>query len=72
MNRDRDPVGVDAVMHPPVALTQIPSLCEAALRPSVAHLEKQRSTSEKQTERETGCFILLQAARHLRATRLAC
>lgn len=55
MNRDRDPVGVDALMHPPVALALILRLCEAALRLSVAHLQKQ-------TEREMACFILLRDA----------
>lgn len=56
-----------------------PFLCEAAMktahRLSVGHHKRQRSTSEKQTEKEMGCFILLQAAKaeqHLMATRMAC
>lgn len=49
MNRDRDPVGVDPLMHPPVALTLIPFFSEAATstahRLSVGYHERQQRAS---------------------------
>ena len=67
MNRARDPVGVDPLMHPPVALTLIPFSVKLAMNTahqlSVGYHKRQRSTSGKQTQKEMGCFILLQAAK---------
>lgn len=47
MNRERDPVGVDPLMHPPVALTLIPFSVKAAHGLSMGCHERQRSTSAK-------------------------
>ncbi len=63
MNRERDPVGVDPLMHPPVTLTLILFLCEAAMKTahqlSVGYHKRKRSTSGKQTLKEMYGFILL-------------
>lgn len=61
MNRERDPVGVDPLMHPPVALTLIHFSVKIAHGLCMDYHEKKSKKANSQRKR--GCYISLQAAK---------
>lgn len=61
MNRELDPVGVDLLMHPPVALTLIPFSVKLPRRLHIgsawAIIKDIGAQVENKLKKEIGCFI---------------